>query len=157
MNAANASTDDQTSPQRERQQWMAILAKAALKDFQACYQQLPPVPNYNFLRSPEIGLVMVRGRTGGTGNPFNLGEMTVTRCVIKMDSYNGFGYVAGRSHHHAELAAVCDALMQHPQWQSQVQAHIIDPLQAIAERQKQQTQRQCETTQVDFFTLVRGE
>lgn len=50
---------------------MAILAKTSLRDFQACYQQLPQLPNYDFLRSPEIGLVMVRGRTGGTGNPFN--------------------------------------------------------------------------------------
>lgn len=74
-----------------------------------------------------------------------------------MDRYNGFGYVAGRSHRHAEIAAVCDALMQHPQWQPQVQTNVIDPLQAIAERQNQQTQRQGQTTKVDFFTLVRGE
>jgi alpha-D-ribose 1-methylphosphonate 5-triphosphate synthase subunit PhnG len=136
---------------------MATLAKASLPDLQAYFGQLSSLPDYKFLRSPEIGLVMVRGRTGGTGNPFNLGEMTVTRCVVKMEGYNGFGYVAGRSHRHAEIAAVCDALMQHPQWQLQVQTNVIDPLQAIAEHQKQQTQRQCETTKVDFFTLLRGE
>ncbi|GAB4376283.1 MAG: hypothetical protein Kow00121_23160 [Elainellaceae cyanobacterium] len=72
---------------------------------------------------------MVQGRTGGAGQPFYLGEMTITRCVVRLETPDleeaiasqfpegvivGFGYVAGRSHRHAELAALCDALLQHP-------------------------------------------
>ncbi|MGQ3358871.1 MAG: phosphonate C-P lyase system protein PhnG, partial [Phreatobacter sp.] len=36
------------------------------------------------LRAPEIGLVMVRGRVGGDGAPFNLGEATVTRAAVAL-------------------------------------------------------------------------
>ncbi|HEY9659858.1 MAG TPA: phosphonate C-P lyase system protein PhnG, partial [Allocoleopsis sp.] len=102
------------------------------------------------------------GRTGGTGQPFYLGEMTLTRCVVKLetpelgDAIVGFGYVAGRSHRHAELAALCDALLQHSDWHDLIQAQVILPLQAIAQQQQAQQQRQAESTRVNFFTLVRG-
>src|SRR3546814_16146802 len=63
-------------------------------------------------------MVMVRARAGGTGEQFNLGQMTVTRCALKLaggdatPSCVGLGYVQGRSTRHAELAAVSDALLQ---------------------------------------------
>jgi alpha-D-ribose 1-methylphosphonate 5-triphosphate synthase subunit PhnG len=128
---------------------------------------LGALPEYRFLRSPEIGLAMVRGRTEGLGQPFNLGEMTLTRCVIQLplavkdqngdDSVSGFGYVAGRSQRHAELAAVCDALLRHPDWQSKVQTQVIEPLQiAIHEKRAVET-AEVESTRVNFFTLLRGE
>ncbi|MGF1500058.1 MAG: phosphonate C-P lyase system protein PhnG [Elainellaceae cyanobacterium] len=152
----------------ERQRWMATLAKADPAQLQACVEQLAddsglPLPTYQLLRSPETGLVMVRGRAGGTGQVFNLGEMTLTRCVVQMTGptgeplITGFGYVPGRSHHHAELAAFCDALMQMEVWRDRVQAHVIRPLQAEAQQQQESQQRQTAATRVNFFTLQRGE
>ncbi|MEL7035904.1 MAG: phosphonate C-P lyase system protein PhnG [Cyanobacteria bacterium J06592_8] len=144
----------------ERQAWMAILAKASLEQLQEQMKQLDPLPEYSFLRPPEIGLTMVRGRAGGTGQIFNLGEMTLTRCVIQLASeqiITGFGYVAGRSHLHAELAAVADALMQHDHWCEQARKIIIEPLQAEANCQHQTQRSQTAATQVNFFTLARGE
>ncbi len=68
------------------------------------------------MRGPEGGLVMVRGRAGGGGAPFNLGEMTVTRCTVRLGSgLVGHAYVAGREPRRAELAALVDALMQDPE------------------------------------------
>ena len=67
------------------------------------------------MRGPETGLVMVRGRAGGSGSPFNLGEMTVTRCTVQLGSGTaGHAYIAGRDERQAELAAVADALLQDP-------------------------------------------
>ena len=145
---------------------MATLAKAPLPLLEERIQSLEGLPGYGFLRSPEIGLAMVRGRAEGTGQPFNLGEMTITRCVVQLspaderrqdEAIAGFGYVAGRSQRHAELAAVCDALLQHPAWHAVVQAQVIEPLEAAAHKKRTTEAAETESTRVNFFTLLRGE
>ncbi|MEM9009108.1 MAG: phosphonate C-P lyase system protein PhnG [Cyanobacteria bacterium P01_F01_bin.86] len=149
-------------PEPSRQAWIATLAKAPLDLLEQCVATLGALPNYQFLRSPEIGLTMVRGRAEGNGEPFNLGEMTLTRCVIQLASATGepiagFGYVAGRSQRHAELAALCDALLQRADWCDRLQAQVILPLQAAYQAQQVQQAQQAEATRVNFFTLLRGE
>src|SRR4051794_9306295 len=97
-------------PHAARRHWMSVLARADAAELQ---QRLGPPPTYQVLRGPEAGLVMVRGRTGGGGAPFNLGEMTTTRCTVRTDSgCVGHAYVAGRNERLAELAALADALLQ---------------------------------------------
>ncbi|MEB3882357.1 phosphonate C-P lyase system protein PhnG [Lyngbya sp. CCY1209] len=148
-----------SNPQ-QRQSWMATLAKSSLKALEDRIADLQPLPPYDFLRPPEIGLTMVRGRAGGTGEIFNLGEMTVTRCAVQLGdpaAIVGFGYVAGRSRRHAELAALCDALLQHPQWRDRIQQSVIEPLQGELRQQHAARARQTAATQVNFYTLVRGE
>ena len=145
------------SPPTARQTWMAILAKSSPVDLEQQVKTLGEIPKYTFLRNSEIGLAMVRGRAGGTGEAFNLGEMTVTRCVIKMGNIQGFGYVGGRSKRHAELAAVCDSLLQQNEWRDRAQELVIQPLHTkLIEHQKKQ-QNQTEATKVEFFTMLRGE
>jgi alpha-D-ribose 1-methylphosphonate 5-triphosphate synthase subunit PhnG len=147
----------------QRQFWMAILAKASLHDLEQQILRLKHLPDYEFLRRPEVGLVMVRGRAGGTGQAFNLGEMTITRCVVQLTlNHNGtpiagFGYSPGRSHRHAELAALCDALLQHSDWFSPIWTQVIEPLEQVAQAQQEQQRRQAEATRVNFFSMVRGE
>ncbi len=153
----------------QRQTWMNTLAKAEFKQLEELVNKLGKLPSYSFLRSPEIGLAMVRGRAGGTGEPFNLGEITITRCVVQLESQPdetmptasaanaGFGYVAGRSHRHAELAALCDALLQSDRWCDRIQAEVIQPLQTANREQQELKQRQTAATKVNFFTMVRGE
>jgi alpha-D-ribose 1-methylphosphonate 5-triphosphate synthase subunit PhnG len=141
---------------------MSALAKAPLALLEEQVATLGALPEYRFLRSPEIGLAMVRGRAEGAGQPFNLGEMTMTRCVVQLeragdDSISGFGYVAGRSQRHAELAAVCDALLQHQDWQFKVQTQVIEPLKVAADAQRAAETAEVESTRVNFFTLLRGE
>jgi len=144
---------------KERQSWMATLAKAEPKLLQELMVKLGEIPAYSCLRSPEIGLAMVRGRAGGTGEQFNLGEITITRCVVQLpeEGISGFGYVGGRSLHHAELAAVCDALLQHPDWYDQIHQGVIQPLRERSQQQEEKTQQQTAATKVNFFTLLRGE
>jgi alpha-D-ribose 1-methylphosphonate 5-triphosphate synthase subunit PhnG len=147
----------------QRQAWMATLAKADFELLEQLVNKLGNLPKYSFLRSPEIGLAMVRGRAGGTGEAFNLGEITMTRCVVQLESepeheaITGFGYVAGRSHRHAELAALCDALLQSSEWRDRIQAQVIQPLQIQSQQQQELKQRQTAATKVNFFTMVRGE
>ena len=143
--------------QTERQAWMEILAKSSVVNIERQVQTLGKLPEYSFLRSPEIGLTMVRGRAGGTGEVFNLGEMTITRCVVKILNATGFGYVGGRSKRHAELAAVCDGLLQQDEWSSRVQNKVIKPLQTIIQQKQEKQKRQTEATKVEFFTMLRGE
>ncbi|GAB4556460.1 MAG: phosphonate C-P lyase system protein PhnG [Pleurocapsa sp.] len=143
--------------QTARQAWMGILAKSSVVDLERQVKALGKLPKYTFLRNSEIGLAMVRGRVGGTGEAFNLGEMTVTRCVIKMEDIQGFGYVGGRSKRHAELAAICDGLLQQNEWRDRVQELVIQPLHTkLIEHQRKQ-QNQTEATKVEFFTMLRGE
>lgn len=146
----------------QRQWWISVLAKAALEPLEQQVARLGDLPAYDFLRPPEIGLTMVQGRAGGTGQPFYLGEMTLTRCVVRLqtddetEAIAGFGYIAGRSHRHAELAALCDALLQHPAWFERVQATVVAPLAEAAQQQREVQARQVEATRVNFFTMVRG-
>jgi alpha-D-ribose 1-methylphosphonate 5-triphosphate synthase subunit PhnG len=149
--------------QTKRQAWMATLAKASPERLEDCLSKLDILPSYSFLRSPEIGLAMITGRAGVHGEVFNLGEITLTRCVVQLESPEeyqgvlGFGYISGRSCHHAELAALCDALLQCPTWEEQIQKLVIQPLQREYRQQQEQKERQTAATKVNFYTMLRGE
>lgn len=141
--------------QAPRQKWLAVLAKADPRELGAAWDRLPTRPGYRLLRAPEIGMVMVRGRTGGSGDAFNVGEMTVTRAAVRLDAgATGVGYVAGRDRRHAEIAAVVDAMMQSPELR-EVAAEIVQPLQAAQSARREAAARKAAATKVDFFTMVR--
>lgn len=109
------------------------------------------------LRAPEIGLVMVRGRVGGDGAPFNLGEATVTRAAVALpDGVIGFGHVLGRDREKARLAALADALWQAPATRDAVEALLIPVRERIAAGTTLKRERAA-ATRVDFFTMVRGD
>ncbi|SEO58221.1 alpha-D-ribose 1-methylphosphonate 5-triphosphate synthase subunit PhnG [Salinihabitans flavidus] len=141
----------------DRRSWLGLLAKAPEEALDACWTDLGESPEFSWLRTPEIGGVMVRGRAGATGAPFNLGEMTVTRCALRLgDGTVGHGYVQGRSTRKAERAALCDALLQGPK-AGAVRAHVLKPLAEQAEIARQARAARAAATKVDFFTMVRGE
>ena len=150
------SAKTQSRPSADmRKRWLSVLAKAKRAELEDAVGALPAIPAYRFLRRPEAGLVMVRGRIGGTGGPFNLGEMTVTRCAIQLDGGGapGIGYVAGRDSHHAELAALLDALLQRRNGLDL--DSIVDRLEAAQAARRQHAQAEVAATKVDFFTMVR--
>jgi alpha-D-ribose 1-methylphosphonate 5-triphosphate synthase subunit PhnG len=141
-----------------RRRWMSVLALAPSGDLEAAWSALPERPAYRFVRRPEIGLVMVRARAGGSGTRFNLGEMTVSRCTVALPSGAvGQACIGGRRPRHAELAAVFDGLLQDPVSRPRLEVSLVGPLEA-AERLRRETLRaRSEPTRVEFFTLVRGE
>jgi len=141
-----------------RRRWMSALAQATGAEIGRAGQALPERPEYRVVRRPEVGLVMVRGRAGGSGAPFNLGEMTVTRCTVDLPSgMAGHGYVAGRNVRHAELAAVFDALLQDPLLTAGLEEGVIAPLEAGQRERRRQLAARSAPTRVEFFTLVRGD
>jgi alpha-D-ribose 1-methylphosphonate 5-triphosphate synthase subunit PhnG len=145
-----------------RRRWTAILAKAPASALEAAWESLPERPAYSLLRRPEIGLVMVRGRIGGSGGPFNLGEMTMTRAAVRLEGEDeagiaGFGHIAGRDVRHAELAAVIDAMLQTRRWRDLVAARILEPLAAAQQAKRAAAAAKTAATKVEFFTLVRGD
>lgn len=145
---------DETEP---RKAWMGLLAKAPAADLAACLEALDSLPEAHDLRAPEIGGVMVRGRIGGTGQPFNLGEMTVTRCALRLDSGEvGHGYVQGRDKAKARQAALVDAMMQTGR-AGEVRACVLEPLAAGQEARASGRAAKAAATKVEFFTMVRGE
>lgn len=138
----------------DRQNWMGLLARARPADLAAL---LPDLPQSQWLRPPEVGTVMVQGRTGGSGTPFHLGEITVTRCSLQLTCGTvGHAHVQGRDRDHAHRAALVDALMQTGA-ATELQAHVLAPLARIETDARAARAGRAQATKVDFFTLVRGE
>ncbi len=109
------------------------------------------------VRGPETGLVMVRGRIGGGGAPFNLGEATVSRASIRLDDGTvGHGQTLGTDGAKARLAAIFDALFQQPDRKTEVEMLLAAIAARVVAEDAAKT-RQAAATRVDFFTMVRGE
>lgn len=138
----------------DRQHWMGLLARAEPARLARLF---PDLPAHDWLRPPEIGAVMVKGRAGGTGAPFNLGEMTVTRCVLRLASGEvGHAHVQGRDKAHATRAALIDALMQ-TAGATAIRVQVLAPLEAEETARRTTRAAHAAATKVEFFTLVRGE
>ncbi len=136
---------------------MRLLALADYADLERLAGDYISVP-HDMLRKPESGMVMLRGRMGSTGAPFNLGEATVTRCAVRLASgAEGHAYVMGRNAAHARLAALCDALLQQPDVQGGVKSTVLDPLEKTLQTRRISDAGKAAATKVDFFTMVRGD
>lgn len=137
-----------------RSRWMGMLARAPLAALEA-WAARQTESTAVWLRQPETGLVMVRARAGGTGAKFNFGEMTVTRCALRVNAWVGVAYVAGRSHRKAQIAALADALLQDGSLHEQVQRELIEPLRLRLEAEAARAQRKAQATRVEFLTVAR--
>lgn len=141
-----------------RRHWLSVLARANADELEQCLNKVDAVPTFRWLRQPEIGMVMLRARTGGTGTQFNLGEATLTRCVLRTETgYTGVSYALGRDRRHAEVAALFDALLQDPQRKPAVEREVIAPLETKQRQRREQASRKAAATKVDFYTLARGD
>jgi alpha-D-ribose 1-methylphosphonate 5-triphosphate synthase subunit PhnG len=141
----------------DRKDWMGLVARAPAEVLDRLWQGLGVAPAFRWLRAPEVGGVMVQGRMGGTGAPFNLGEMTVTRCALALDDGAvGHAYVQGRDKRQAEQAALVDALMQGAA-AARVRAAVLEPLAAEMHARAATRAAKAAATKVEFFTLVRGD
>jgi alpha-D-ribose 1-methylphosphonate 5-triphosphate synthase subunit PhnG len=147
-----------TSERTARQRWMAVLACASPEDIAELWPAAEAPDVLEYIRPAETGMVMTRGRAGGTGNRFNLGEMTVTRCSVRLaGGAVGHSYVAGTSKRHAEMAAILDALLQTEAAGERLHRTVIEPLAARQAARRSEQEVKAAATRVEFFTLVRGE
>jgi alpha-D-ribose 1-methylphosphonate 5-triphosphate synthase subunit PhnG len=143
--------------QARRKAAMAVLAHSGAVGIASRLDALA-LPNHENLREPENGLVMVRGRIGGDGAPFNLGEATVSRAAVRLSTGEvGFGYTLGRDRQKARMIALCDALVQSDEFADAVESEVVAPLRAQMIFERNRTAAETAATRVEFYTLVRGE
>lgn len=136
---------------------MSVLAQARPDELENHCRDVT-APPHRMLRRPETGLAMVRGRAGGTGAKFNVGEVTVTRCAVELEGGAvGVAYVRGRNQRHAELAALLDALLQDPERRPGLEARIVEPLAAAQAARRRAAAERVAPSRVEFFTMVRGD
>jgi alpha-D-ribose 1-methylphosphonate 5-triphosphate synthase subunit PhnG len=157
MTASETAIGDDMHTQARRRAAMAVLTRCDAADIG---DQLAAIalPAYRELRAPEQALVMLRGRIGGDGAPFNLGEATLARAAVRLESGEvGFGYTLGRDGNKARLIALCDALLQTSEFAGQLEATVLAPLRAAVSDKQSRRAAEAAATRVDFYTLVRGE
>ena len=151
-------TPDTAAGTAARRDWMSVLAKAPAADLDALWQAHGATPVFTWLRAPEVGAVMVRGRAGAVGAAFNLGEMSVTRASLRLaDGTVGHAYQAGRDKGKAEISAKLDAMMQDPARRADLDRIVFQTLRADRARKDADRAAKAAATKVDFFTMVRGE
>ena len=144
--------------QAGRKDAMATLAQSSGDDIVRLWNEAGLPSEAELLRGPETGLVTMRGRIGGGGAPFNVGEATVTRATVRLPAGQvGHCYALGRDKQKARLAAIADALWQDPARRNEVETKIIAPLQAALTTAHERRRAETAATKVDFFTMVRGE
>jgi alpha-D-ribose 1-methylphosphonate 5-triphosphate synthase subunit PhnG len=145
-------------PTSLRRTALAVLVRASDEELAGAFDEIAPAPAFETVRRPETGLVMVSGRVGGGGAPFNIGEVTVTRCVVRLESGEvGFGHVLGRDALRAELVARFDALLQSERYRGIVEEKVLKPVAGRIRDEDDLKRRQTAATRVNFFTMVRGE
>lgn len=148
----------ENGPQIDRKRIADLLAKATIAELESALAALGPIPDFTALRGPETGLVMVKGRIGGGGAPFNLGEATVSRASIRLaDGRVGHGYRLGTDRKSAQLSAVLDALAQDEAARNTLETALFAPLEARLAQEAERLEAETAATKVDFFTMVRGE
>jgi alpha-D-ribose 1-methylphosphonate 5-triphosphate synthase subunit PhnG len=157
MMASEQNQNDEGAGQARRKAAMAVLAHADAAEISGRLGAIA-LPAHENLREPENGLVMVRGRVGGDGAAFNLGEATVSRAAVRLSSGEvGFGYTLGRDRNKAQMIALCDAMVQSAEFAEIVEINVVAPLRAAIIAERNRKAAEAAATRVDFYTLVRGE
>ena len=157
LQAVDANAND--APIAARRRWLALLARSDAATIARALAEWP-APRVDWLRPPEIGLSMVRGRIGGSGALFNLGELTVTRCAVRLPGLAvptpvGVGWVKGRRVDLAEQVALADAMLQCADRAPQLMRTLIEPLARRQAALDAERERDAQSTRVDFFTIAR--
>lgn len=153
---------DKSSPEFTsiRKEWMALLARAPITLMNDVIGTHIASRQPRWLRRPETGLMMIQARVGGSGERFNLGEVTVTRCALRLGEMDdaspvGVSYVLGRDHQQAQLAAIADALLQDAEHHGELEVKLLEPVRQFLKQKQTIRQARAQTTKVDFFTVAR--
>lgn len=141
---------------RDRAGWMAVLARATRSEIVAAVEKID-MPDIDIVKPAEVGTIMLEGRAGGSGQRFNAGEATMTRCVVRVGETLGFSYALGRDKEKAVLCAALDGLLQNPAHRNEIFEHVIAPIAAAYAKRQEEASRRAAATKVDFFTMVRGD
>ncbi len=141
----------------QRQAWLSVLAHAPRAALAGHAERSLRSHVFDWLRAPETGLALVRARIANRGDRFNLGEVTLTRCIARVSVADhataGVGHVLGRDEQRARWVAQFDALLQQPTLQAELLAEVVAPLRALREATLAQEQARHAASRVAFYTL----
>jgi alpha-D-ribose 1-methylphosphonate 5-triphosphate synthase subunit PhnG len=141
-----------------RKRWLAVLARASRAELEKAWAIFDCIGAPEYVRPAESGMVMLRGRVGGTGDAFNAGEASVTRCALRFGAGAlGVGYSLGRDRRKAELIAIFDALLQDDAHHGDIDIQLITPLASQQAARRDAASRAVAASKVEFFTFVRGQ
>lgn len=157
MNRSEPSTGEADLSVIARRAWLALLAQAPRHILQAHADNLT-TKGFDTLRAAEVGLTMVRARISNQGDRFNLGEATVTRCVVRHRDGSGsvtvgVGYVLGRDPERAGWVARIDALLQQREHHAHLMSTLVAPLREAVQQRHADEARATAASRVEFFTL----
>jgi alpha-D-ribose 1-methylphosphonate 5-triphosphate synthase subunit PhnG len=139
-----------------RRRALASFADATAQELGAAFEAFAAACNAVDLRPAEVGLVMLRGRIGGDGPRFNVGEATIARAIIRMPCGRiGYGQRLGRDTQAARAAAVLDALWQDREYRDQIEARVLGPIRARVAADRKTSNARAAATRVEFFTMAR--
>lgn len=148
--------DAERDENEKRRRAMAVLAAASAEELRSAISRVADLDAVEDLKMPETGLVMLRGRIGGDGALFNIGEATVTRAVVRLNTGEiGYGVRLGRDAAAARDAAILDALWQSSGMRGHIEAAVLQPISERQRGDREARSRQAAATRVDFFTLAR--
>ncbi len=143
--------------EEDRKNWIALLGSADPADLETALKNLAGI-EYTGIVKPESGMLMVQARADGTGSRFNLGEVTVSRCILEVSGkYQGVGWIMGSDLRHAKLAALFDGLLQDPRYRPVIEKGLLSILEEKQKARDNQLLKDASDTRVEFFTLKRGE
>ena len=162
MNMTTPFADMASAPRpdgdADRADWLRVLALAAADELARVAAPVLADFRFEWLRAPECGLIMVRARIGNTGDRFNLGEATVTRCAVRHLAADGrqvvgIGHVLGLDPDRAERVAQLDALLQVPALHGLLMQGALRELRGSIEQRLRAQQACTARSRVRFFTL----
>ncbi len=156
MTISDQQSPPPDDPTERRRRWLSVLAKSPGSRLRSLWSALGAPPDYVVVRRPEVGLVMVQGRTSGAGAAFCAGEMTATRAAVRLAGGQlGIGYAGGRDRGKVEIIAVVDALGALPEWRARIETMIVEPLAKEHEDRRRMAAGRVAATKVEFFTVAR--
>lgn len=141
----------------QRKEWIGLLASADPEWLEQQKKTLELNPTPDFMVRPESGMIMMQARQDGAGSRFNLGEVTVSRCILKLDEVMGYAMVMGSDLRHAELAALFDAMLQMPDTGPDLRDGLVPELRRTQNEHRDKEARDIRSSKVEFFTMKRGE
>jgi alpha-D-ribose 1-methylphosphonate 5-triphosphate synthase subunit PhnG len=141
-----------------RKRWLSVLVRASKPELESALAAIQGLLIPEYVRPAESGMVMLRGRVGGTGDAFNAGEASVTRCALRFGTGAlGVGYALGRDRRKAELIAMFDALLQDETRHATIDEQWITPFALRQAAKAAAASRSVAASKVEFFTFVRGQ
>lgn len=128
--------------------WMGLLARAPEPQLLALWRAAVCEPAFVWVQTPETGMVTLRGGAGAVRMSFWLGDMTVTRCAVRLScGAVGLAHVPGQAPEKARIAALCDALMQ-TDAAADIRRGILDPLAATEAARRRDRAAQAAATRL---------